>query len=78
MKRDFLTRFLRKRNILLAEVKMTEENTRKPGKTNDSLQESFTHTRPDPTTQAPTLRRAPPANNGRSPTDASKGSAHKP
>jgi hypothetical protein len=57
---------------------MSENNTTKPGKTNDSLQESFTHTRPDPTTQAPTLRRTPPPSNAPASNDASKGAAEKP
>ena len=54
------------------------DNAKKPSRTTDSLRESFTHTRPDPTTQAPTLRRTPPANNGPAPTDTSKGTAKKP
>ncbi len=57
---------------------MTEENAKKPGRTNDSLRESFTHTRPDPTTQAPTLQRTPPPNNRPLSSDTSKGNAKKP
>ena len=55
---------------------MSEANNNKPVKTNDSLRESFTFTRPDPKTQAPTLRRN--ANSGPVSTDASTGAAKKP
>jgi hypothetical protein len=42
---------------------MSEDKSNKTDRTLDFLRESFTHTRPDPTTKAPTLRRIPPANN---------------
>jgi hypothetical protein len=60
---------------MFQEVNMSEANNNKPVKTNDSLRESFTFTRPDPKTQAPTLRRN--ANSGPVSTDASTGAAKK-
>ncbi len=40
----------------IREVNMAEESS-KTRWANDSLTESFTHTRPDPATKAPTLKR---------------------
>jgi hypothetical protein len=48
---------------------MTEENNKRSGWTTDSLTESFTHTRPDPSTKAPALRRGSESNNKPAPGD---------
>jgi hypothetical protein len=55
---------------------MAEESTKK-SVTNDSLYKSLTHTRPKPTTQAPTLKR-PQSNNAPPSSDTSKGTTKKP
>jgi len=57
---------------------MTEENNRRPGRTSDSLTESFTHTRPDPSTKAPVLRRGSAANDKSVPSQKSTEAPKKP
>jgi hypothetical protein len=56
---------------------MAKENT-KQGWANDSLTESFTHTRPDPSTKAPVLKRGNGSNGKPASADKSGEGAKKP
>lgn len=59
---------------------MAEESTKKSRTmtANDSLYKSLTHTRPDPTTKAPSMRRGSQSTGGSVPSDASKAPSKKP
>jgi hypothetical protein len=59
---------------------MAEENTKKSRTmtANDSFYKSLTHTRPDPTTKAPALRRGSQSNGGSVSSNTSRTPAKKP
>jgi hypothetical protein len=57
---------------------MTDEGSRRSGRTTDSLTESFTHTRPDPSTKAPVLKRGSGSNDKPASSDRSADTPKKP
>jgi len=57
---------------------MDKENNKQRGWANDSLTESFTHTRPDPSTKAPVLKRGPESSDKPISADKTTGTARKP